>query len=340
VSRGSADAAPGRARTRLGGFTLIEVLGAILLTSVVLTVAVGFFINLSDSSTRAVESMRDKLRATTVLERVARDLSGAALLARAEDTDPLAHPWYFTASSQHAFGGSDTLRFISRSQRPKVSAYHTSDLAQVAYFTAPAEDGTYTLYRWSAPSLPLSFDPVAPGPDDPRSFVLAEGLATFLLRFRTAEGEWVDEWDSTQLVNSGELPTAVEVGVSIALEPAADEIFDAEVEPPFYARQVVLHQRPLDLAKMIEESVQARENAVGGANADSTSGDGVELDENGNPIQPELGGEGMTVAECVKANFPACQAEFGADNCSVWSNITSLKLSSFGVAIPPTWNCR
>lgn len=321
------------------GFTLIEVLGAILLTSVVLTVAVGFFINLSDSSTRAVESMRDKLRATTVLERIARDLSGATLLARAQDTDPLAHPWYFTASSQHAFAGSDTLRFISRSQRPKVSAYHASDLAQIAYFTAPAEDGTYTLYRWSAPSLPLSYDPVPPGPDDPRSFVLAEGLSNFIVRFRNGEGEWLDEWDSTQLVDSGALPIAVEVSVSIAPENADDELFDPETEPHFYARQVVLHQRPLDLAKMIEETVQAG-LAAGAAGDGTTSGEGVELDENGNPIEPEAGGAGMTVAQCVKANLPACQAEFGADNCAVWSNITSLKLSSFGVAIPPTWNCR
>jgi len=322
------------------GFTLIEVLAAILLTSVVLSVAVGFYLNLSNASTRAVETMRVQIEATAVLDRISRDLSGAILLAKAPETDPLSHPWYFTATSHHAFGGSDALKFISRSQRPKVSAYHVSDLAQVAYFTTQAEDGTLTLYRWTAPSLPLRYDPAFPGPDDPHSFVLAEGLHTVLFRFRNEDGEWLDEWDSTQLVDTGSLPTAVEVDVSMA-GIDGEEALAPEQEPPLYVREIVLHQRPLDLTKMIQDKVQATAAALAAAGTTPGEQGEVELDENGNPIEPTAQlGEDMTVAQCVLANLPACEAEFGVDNCKVWSNVNSLKVATFGVAIPASWGCR
>jgi len=329
-----ARARPARTSARAGcrGFTLIEVRGAILLTSVVVAVAVGFYINLSNASTRAVEMMREQIRATAILDRITRDLSGAMLLAKPEDTDPLNHPWYFTSASRYAFGGADALKFISSSQRPKVSAYHVSDLAQVAYFTSQAQDGTFTLHRWTAPSLPLSFDPEFPGPDAERSFVLAEGLYSVLFRFRSEEGEWVDEWDSTQLVRSGRLPTAVEVSLSIAEGPVDPEAFIDE-EPPLFSRRIVLHQRPLDLAQMIEEKRLAAERALaGGGVAGDEDGDGTggqDGDEDGDAA----GGQAMTVAQCVAANMELCQQQFGAQNCNTWLQV-SLPLTSFGVSLP------
>jgi prepilin-type N-terminal cleavage/methylation domain-containing protein len=330
------------ARRRSPGFTLIEVLAAVFLTSIVIAVALGFYINLSNSSRHAVESMQVGLDATAVLERVSRDLSGTTLLTRPDDADPLTHPWYFTATSQQSFGGSDALKFITRSQRPKVSAYHVSDLAQIAYFTFVEEDGTVTLYRWSSSTLPAGSEPGFPTLETPGSHIVAEGLRGVLFRFLNEAGEWVDEWDSTQLVASGELPSAVEVTVEMWGPAGPEEAPDQETlaRLPSYDRVVVLLQRPLDLAKMIEDKLAAEQTLAAGG---STAGD-VELDENGNPIEPdpaaEEDGEGMTVAECVIKNLPACEAAFGGQNCAVWSNINSLKIATFGVSIPPEWGCR
>lgn len=336
-------AGPGRVRPRSPGFTLIEVLAAVFLTSIVITVALGFYINLSNASQHAVASMQEGLDATSVLERVSRDLSGTTLLTRPDDADPLTHPWYFTAASQQSFGGADALKFITRSQRPKVSAYHVSDLAQVAYFTFVEEDGTITLYRWSSPSLPASSEPGFPTLETPGSHIVAEGLRGVLFRFLNEAGEWVDEWDSTQLVASGELPTAVEVTVEMwgPGGPEADVDQQAQAELPVYDRVVVLLQRPLDLAQMIEDKLAADQVLAAGG---STAGD-VELDENGNPIVPDPAaeeGEDMTVAECINqpGNLQRCEAAFGAENCTVWSNINSLKIATFGVSIPPEWGCR
>lgn len=322
------------------GFTLIEVLGAIFLTSLVLAVAVGMYLNLSNSSTTAVAMMREGLHATAVLDRIARDLSGASLLTRAKsDIDPLRHPWYFTAESHNAFGGADALKFVSRSQRPKVSAYHASDLAQVAYFTTLEEDGSTTLHRWTAPSLPPDYEPGFPGPDDPGSFVLAEGLRGVVFRFRGEDGEWLDEWDSKQLIQSDKLPTAVEVSVFGWGNGAVEDL--PEEEWPAYVRQVVLRQRPIDLAKMIQERVQAVEAALAAGGASDGTDDEVELDEDGNPIVSEDEPQGeMTLGDCVRRNMDACVQLFGTNECTVLAGIDELPISQYGGVIPGEWGCR
>ena len=297
-----------------------------------ITIVVGLYVNFSSLSTHAAETMQEQLRATAVLDRIARDLSGASLLTKPEaDDDPFSHPWYFASTSQNAFGGADALKFISRSQRPKVSNYHVSDLAQIAYFTSIEEDGTTTLYRWSVPSLGSSYDPSFPVEDDPGSYVLAEGLASVLFRFRDELGEWKDEWDSTQLVQSGLLPTAVEIRVRPApRDPEASDFTEEEL--PEFVRTVVLRQRPIDLAAMVEERLQAEAAALAEAAAGQNADDETLVDEDGNPIEGGAQGE-MTVAECVVANRGQCNSTFGTDQCEVWTNVT-LPLSAFGISLP------
>ena len=303
-----------RPAVRARGFTLIEVLGAIFLTSVVVTVAVSFFLNMSNASNRALESMQEGLRASIVLDRIARDLSGATLLTRDPSADPYSHPWYFTATSQYTFAGADRIKFTTRSQQPRVSNTHGSDLAEVSFFTTEEEDGTYTLYRWVSNALPLAVDDGFPSPDDERSFVLAEGLGGFSLRFRNADGEWQDEWDSIQLQNSGELPTAVEVQVLLwdADEEAVVEALEGDV--PMYTRRVVMRQRPLDLIGMIQEKAEAETAAAAGGNQQD--------DDDGT-------GGGMSIAECVQANLALCIAEQGEETCNALLGVTTVPASNY-----------
>ena len=324
--------------TARSGFTLIEVLGAVFLTSVVLAVAVSLQVNLSEQSERAIEVMRVDLRASAVLDRIARDVSGASLLVRpSEETDPNEHPWFFTASSRNAFGGSDALKFISRNQRPSVSSSHLSDLAQIAYFTMTEDDGSVTLYRWSSPNLPPDYQRGFPGPDDPNSFVVAEELGAVSFRFRTEEGEWVDEWDSKQLIQSDQLPTAVEISVEPAVAATQDE--DFSLSPRESVRQVILQQRPLNLTQLVEEKVQAQQIAL--ANGTISNTDDAEFDEDGNPIDDSStdAANNSTVGNCIQSNIAACNQQFGVQNCLAWSKVRKLSVADFGVTIPPEWGC-
>ncbi len=244
-------------QTHRGGFTLIEVLAGVFLTTIVITAAVGFYVNLSSAARRATDMMREDLHGSAVLDRIGRDLESASLLVKKPEEDPLAHPWYFVADSQQSFSGSDRVKFISRSQKPRASLSHGSDLAQVVYFTEPQEDGTLTLFRWLSPGLPIRYPVDYPDSDDAGAFVLAEGVSTFEMRFLGESGEWVDEWDSTQLVDSTQLPVAAELSVSFAPPVDVDERFLEDEEPPVHSRTVMLSSRPLDLNQLIEEKVAA-----------------------------------------------------------------------------------
>jgi len=79
--------------------------------------------------------------------------------------------------------------------------------------------------------------------------VVAEGLAGFSLHFLDEAGNWVEEWDSSTLVDSSELPVAVEARLLIRPIDADEAAFLAElgdeVEPREFRRRVVLYQRPL-----------------------------------------------------------------------------------------------
>jgi prepilin-type N-terminal cleavage/methylation domain-containing protein len=259
------------------GFTLIEVLAVLFMTALVIGVALDFFIDLSNQSAWASESTRELRRATSLVDRIARDLERALLVRKPEDVDPLAHPWIFVAEPRRSENGADHVKFVMRSEASLSQDGAGSDLATVAYALEPRPDGDgFALLRWSVPQLPERLDRDFPRPDDPATLVLADGVSHFALRFMTDAGEWTDRWDSSQLVESSELPLAV--AIEVALEPERELVAsDLPEEPLLYTRQVLLPVRPLDLAKLLDP------------NGLAASGDGDDEDQDCE----------FTVAECI-----------------------------------------
>ncbi len=327
-------------RPRRAGFTLIEVMAAIFLTSMVITFAVSFYINLANISQAAIIRTRQTLQATSAIERVARDLASTAFIVKSEETDPLAHPWAFVAESRFAFDGSDLIRFNSRSKSPGEGAYHDSDLLQIVYQAIDEEDGSLTLLRWSSPGLPTGQFADYPGVDDDRNFVVAEGLGSFSLRFLDDNAQWLPAWDSSQLENSSELPVGVEIDVSVWQGESEDGWSDNTDDAQHFVKRVYLYQRPLDLNEMIRErdEAEAKDKAdsltVGGQGKRAESSEGENNPQN---ADESFGGEVASqgsVAECVRNNWALCVERYGEGNCGVWSNVTSVPLGAFGIDIP------
>ena len=102
---------------KLGGFTLIEMLAVLFLTALVIGVALDFYVDLSNQSAHASEVTRDVRRATSLLDRVARDLERTLLVVKPAETDPLSHPWVFIAESRLNLDGADRVKFVSRANR-------------------------------------------------------------------------------------------------------------------------------------------------------------------------------------------------------------------------------
>jgi hypothetical protein len=62
----------------------------------------------------------------------------------------------------------------------------------------------------------------------------------------------VESWDSSQLVESSELPVAVEIEVALVPHGEAADGDELAKEPVLYARRVLLPMRPLDLAALLD----------------------------------------------------------------------------------------
>lgn len=282
-------------------FTLIEMLASIFLTSIVISVAVGFYINLSRATEAATLRLRESRHAATILDRVARDLQSAMLLVKPADMDPLEHPWIFLAEASLLEEGADRIKFISRSaQRSRASSENPSDLRMLSYLLAPSEqqEGLFELYRFADPGLPEGLDRDFPDIDDPGARLVARDIESFSLRFRRGGGDWLDSWDSSTLVASGELPDEIEIRIALAseMESESDELED---DPPanLHTRRITLRMRPIDLEQQLEQVIAA---AGGGAGAGAGAGKGGCL----------------TVAQCIEkpANKALWQEYF--DRCA------------------------
>jgi len=272
------------------GFTLLEVMGVILITAMVIGFATDYYIDLSRATSRASENTRSLRHATALLDRVARDFEGAILVTKPPEVDPLAHPWLFLAESQISSSGSDHIKFVTRNFQPRRSDKHESDLTVVAYSVQSSEDGDHLeLYRWSATQLPESLDRSFPDAEDEASVLLAEGLLEFSVTFFGEDAAQSDSWDSTTLLQSSTLPSSVEITVAIASPDTID--LDDPDEAPRYRKTVILPMRPLDITSMLEP-----ETAEVGAEDGDEEGDGSE-DPDGKSADE------LTMADCF--NFSA-----------------------------------
>ena len=272
------------------GFTLIEMLMVVLFTGLVLSFAASFYLDISAASRAALARTLDVRRATSALDRVARDLEAAVLVKKPEALDPLAHPWVFLAEASGRGAGADRIKFQARNHRPRAALGHESDLVVIAYWLAPAEDGeALELLRWTSPQLPESLDRGFPRRDDPGVEVLASHVAGFGVRLQDGAGAWGDAWDSSTVAHASELPIAAEVSLALLPEePPADEL---AIEPPpiAYSRPVLLALRPLDLEK-----------ALGGEDA-AEDGEGEDEDL-----------ACVSVSECVSRNQAAVDQYLGS----------------------------
>jgi len=272
---------------RGGGFTLLELLGVLFLTGLVLWVAVDFYLDFARATEAAADRTRGARRATAVLDRVARELQSAVLLRKPPEADPLDHPWLFLAESRDEELGADRLKFVTRAARRRAGQEHVSDLAFVAYALRPGEEGgDFELVRWHSPQLPESLDRRIPIEEEDGAELLADGVVAFGVRLLDDQGRWVSTWDSSTLVQSGKLPLAAEIRVALRADPAADPGPEAE-DPPLYARRVRIPMRPIDLTALLEAEAAAAEEEA--AEAEETAS------EENCP----------TVAECVDTGLVA-----------------------------------
>jgi type II secretory pathway component PulJ len=277
-------------------------LAVIVLMAIVITVVASFSVDLSRQANASAEQMRNSRRAVVLLDRIARDLEGAVLVKKPGPVDPLQHPWLFLAEAGDEDAGADRVKFDTRNHLPRGSIEHEWDFAVVAYVLREAEDGEgYELLRWLSPQLPDARDLSFPSGEEDGAQVLADGIASFGMRFLGEEGEWQSSWDSSQVAESSALPIAAEIQLALLEEDEQGQLQAGEQR----LRQVVLPLRPLDLDSLFQEEAAGDEE--GGEESDEEDADG-----DGQPDEPgeEQAAACGTIAQCVDAG--AVSQAFGA----------------------------
>jgi type II secretory pathway pseudopilin PulG len=289
------------------GFTLIEIMAAVFLTSIVMALAISFQVSLGRGTSAARERLRYQRQAVTLLDRVARDLAGAYFIARADQTEATDHPWIFLADDLTGDGSSsaksNAVKFVTRNYQPQSLEEHASELAVTSYFLAKNEDDPgYRLLLWRKPRVPLVYDPEYPSPDDPLSEIVGENLASFELSFIDMNGGESNTWDSTQREGFDSIPLAVRIEIAM-IDPNADpDDLSAEIEPDdleysdspdedgdrLFSKTVILPVRPLDWLVLEEETYKAANDAGELPDDDESEDDSSHGNSDTEPEPPEL----------------------------------------------------
>ena len=196
------------------GFTLLEILMAIFIFSIVLSILyatyTGTFRNIDETESQA-EIYR---MARIALERMVEDLESAYLSHRQSDLESeeesLRSTEFVGEATEIDDRSADTLRFLSRAHLVFDQEDKEAGIAQIAYEVRQSaeEEASFVLYRSDTPGF-------EEGPEEGTGgLVLCEDLYAINFTYYDDKGREHDRWDSTNEEFEGKLP----VMVSIVLE--------------------------------------------------------------------------------------------------------------------------
>jgi prepilin-type N-terminal cleavage/methylation domain-containing protein len=223
------------------GFTLLEVLVAVFIMSLVITFAFQAYRGIAEAYARVSEEGTRDRAARVLLDRIERELTGAVMVQREDGADPLTHPYFFFAEPREYEDASGfELRFITQTPLRSPGSPPAA-LALVTYGVVPSESGQgLALLRQEEPVPPL----LAKQVEWTHPQVMADNVSAFTLGFGGEAAGDTAGWDSTGVEQLDALPDSIDVVVSLwEMAP------DGEPWPGLQiGRSVVLPVRPFRLA--------------------------------------------------------------------------------------------
>ena len=239
--------------SRRRGYTLIEILGAFFIMTIILTLVTGIFVENGRQRAAALGLMRESLSAAATLDQLAQDLEGALFLANKTGRRPDENPWRFLTEG-HGETGAVAVRFVTQNAPVANRAQHASGWVEVAYFLEEDRSGDVVLWRWLSSRPPTEFADRFPSSNDHGSARMAIGVSQFGIRLLDSDGEWVDEWDSAFKSTSAPLPAAAEISLRLMREARLGETDDESptVAGPLHTRRVPIRMPPIDVKALIE----------------------------------------------------------------------------------------
>ena len=219
-----------------GGFTLIEILTAIFILSIVVSLVLGSFDGIFSSADHINISTDLFEMGNSALNRVVSDLSALHAMSypryKPPDIDDDPELYRVVAETRSTGGESFTwLRFSSLAHLP-LNQDNREGIAQIVYYVQETDDNGFILKRSDALYPYPDFEE---SEDDP---VVCEQLREFKMTFFDDEGLERDEWDSESDDTEYSTPRAVGIRLSVGDE-AAPFVFRTQVVLPVYRYQPV-----------------------------------------------------------------------------------------------------
>ena len=218
-------------RARLG-FTLLEVIVAIAILSLVAVMVYSAFFSMARSKRNLEDVASRYQQGRAALDRMARELSAAFVSAHRPFTQ-------VQSVRETAFIGSDErpidrIDFSSFSYRRLRRDAHESDQAELGYFGSPDPENRDKIDLVRRVSKYIDDDPLRGGVIQ----VLAEDVASLEITYLDPlTGEWTDSWDSTQPAGQlGRLPSQVWITLELNGGPGDTTLrFETKAAVPIQA---------------------------------------------------------------------------------------------------------
>lgn len=180
----------------LPAFTIIEVMIAIFIFSLVLTAIYGTWLGILKGTKSGINAA-----AAVQRSRIAMRAVEDAFLTMVMFNDNIKHYWFITEANGDFSGAS----FVARlpASFPGVGRYGDQIVRRVSFNTQPSPEGNYDLVMNQAPMLLETNSGMA----EAYSLVLAKDVTLFMLEYYDLQkGEWFTDW-----VNTNTLPRLIRI---------------------------------------------------------------------------------------------------------------------------------
>ena len=220
-----------RPQIHKSGFTLLEILLAILILAVVVTTVLGSFNAVFSTTATLDNSARIHAMAKTCLNRILADLGALTIAPRPfykpPDYDDPPDPYRIVGSTAESDGtGFAVLGFASRAHLPMENSSRTG-IAAINYYIMAKEDGQSVLKRSDTLYPYPAFEENSSDP------VLCERVKSLAFTYYDPEGSDYESWDSDSENFNYATPTAIEIKLEIGDETES-YTFQTMVKLPVY----------------------------------------------------------------------------------------------------------
>ncbi len=208
---------------------------SLVITAIVLAGVYASFSAVMDTRRRVEAGSNIDMQARLVLTRISHEIESAFLVKRAQEAPPESRYTVFSGSQTEVEGRpGDRLSFSAFAHTKRGIDADESDQSVVEYTTEEnePEDGverTAALLRREWRRIPPPGD--TQRVTTPRAIALLEDMRGFRVRFRDADGEWTDRWDSTEVRTLDQMPTAVEITLTLRDGSGRDRDFVTVASP-------------------------------------------------------------------------------------------------------------